>query len=53
MESAVAPTGDIGVRLSGRSSSSLFDECRATLGGRYRFPAGKNVPVYLADYCGR
>ena len=53
VESAVAPTGDIGVRLSSRSSGSLFDECRATLGGRYRFPAGKNVPSYLSDYCGR
>jgi hypothetical protein len=53
VESAVAPSGDIGVRLSGRSSSSLFDSCRAELGGRYRFPAGKNVPTYLSDYCGR
>jgi type I phosphodiesterase/nucleotide pyrophosphatase len=53
VESAVAPSGDIGVRLSGRSSSSLFDSCRAELGGRYRFPAGKNVPSYLSDYCGR
>ena len=54
VESAVAPTGDIGVRLSGRSSSSLFDSCRAELGGRYRFPTGTSpVPSYLADYCGR
>jgi hypothetical protein len=53
VESATAPSGDIGVRLSSRSSSSLFDECRTTLGGRYRFPAGKNVPAYLSDYCGR
>ena len=54
VESAVAPTGDIGVRLSGRSSSSLFDACRAALGGRYRFPTGTlPVPTYLADYCGR
>lgn len=54
VESAVAPTGDIGVRLSGRSSSSLFDACRAALGGRYRFPTGTlPVPTYLSDYCGR
>ena len=38
------------VRLSSRSSSSLFDSCGATLGGRYRFPFGKNVPTYLSDY---
>lgn len=53
VESGVAVTGDIAVRLSGRSSSSLFDSCRAALGGRYRFPAGKAVPTYLSDYCGR
>jgi hypothetical protein len=43
----VAGSGDIAVRTSSRSSSSLFDSCRATLGGRYRFPAGRNVPAYL------
>jgi len=57
VDSAVAGTGDIGVRLSGRSSGSLFDSCRATLGGRYRGPAGKNVPAYIlgggASECGR
>jgi arylsulfatase A-like enzyme len=54
VESAVAPTGDIGVRLSSRSSSSLFNSCRTLLGGRYRFPDGKNVPSYLADpFCNR
>ncbi len=47
VESAVAGSGDIGVRLSSRSSGSLFNSCRTTLGGRYRFPAGKNVPAYL------
>jgi hypothetical protein len=47
VESAVAPTGDIGVRMSGRSSSSLLNDCRTLLGGRYRSPAGKNVPSYL------
>lgn len=53
VESAVAPTGDIGVRMSSRSSSSLFDDCRTTLRGRYRFPDGKNVPSYLTADCGR
>lgn len=47
VESAIAAYGDIGVRLSGRSSGSLFDLCRATLGGRYRGPTGKNVPSYI------
>jgi hypothetical protein len=53
VESATASTGDIAVRLSSRSSSSLFDDCRATLGGRYRFPTGKAVPGYLSTFCGR
>ena len=57
VESAVAPANgiDIGVRLSDRSSSSLHNECRdTTLGGRYRFPAGLNVPTYLTEpFCGR
>ncbi len=48
VESAVAPTGDIGVRMSGRSSSTL-DACGTMLGGRYRFPTGKNVPSYLLE----
>lgn len=47
VESAVAPTGDIGVRMSGRSSGSLMNDCRTLLGGRYRSPTGKNVPSYL------
>jgi Type I phosphodiesterase / nucleotide pyrophosphatase len=46
VESAVAPNGDIGVRMSGRSSSTL-DACGTLLGGRYRRPSGKNVPAYL------
>ena len=46
VESAVAPTGDIGVRMSGRSSSTL-DACGLELGGRYRQPSGKDVPTYL------
>ena len=53
VDSATAPNGAIGVRMSSRSSSSLFDSCRTTLGGRYRFPFGTNVPSYLSDYCGR
>ncbi len=54
VESATASTGDIAVRLSSRSSSSLFDSCRTALGGRYRFPTGKNVPSYLATpFCNR
>ncbi|HWL91404.1 MAG TPA: hypothetical protein VNP90_08565, partial [Actinomycetota bacterium] len=48
VESAVAPTGDIGVRMSGRSSSTL-DACGTMLGGRYRQPSGKNVPAYLLE----
>ncbi|MET1012474.1 MAG: alkaline phosphatase family protein [Actinomycetota bacterium] len=48
VESAVAPTGDIGVRMSGRSSSTL-DACGTMLGGRYRQPSGKNVPNYLLE----
>jgi len=48
VESAVAPTGDIGVRMSGRSSSTL-DACGTLLGGRYRRPSGKNVPGYLLE----
>ena len=54
VESATASSGDIAVRLSSRSSSSLFDSCRTDLGGRYRFPTGKNVPPYLATpFCNR
>ena len=53
VESAAAPNADIAVRLSSRSSSSLFDDCRTALGGRYRFPTGKDVPAYLSDFCGR
>lgn len=58
VESAAAGRNDnIAVRLSSRSSGSLFNSCRATLGGRYRFPAGVNVPPYLigggAEECNR
>jgi Type I phosphodiesterase / nucleotide pyrophosphatase len=54
VESATASTGDIAVRLSGRSSSSLFNDCRTLLGGRYRGPTGKNVPSYIGEpFCNR
>lgn len=58
VESAAAGRDDnIAVRMSSRSSGSLFNSCRATLGGRYRFPAGVNVPAYLlgggAEECNR
>ncbi len=53
VESATAPSGDIAVRMSSRSSSTL-DSCGITLGGRYRFPSGKDVPTYLTEpFCGR
>ncbi len=51
--------GDISVKFSSRTSSTppplgtperaCFDE----LGGRYRYPAGVNVPAYLSEFCGR
>jgi hypothetical protein len=47
VDSAVQPSGDIAVRMSGRSSSTLFNSCRTLLGGRYRGPSGKNVPPYI------
>jgi hypothetical protein len=47
VETAAAPSGDIAVRMSDRSPSSLRDSCRATLGGRFRYPTGKNVPTYI------
>jgi hypothetical protein len=50
VESAVAGSGDIAVRMSGRGSAST---CPA-LGGRWRSPAGRNVPTYLTTpTCGR
>jgi len=49
---------DIHVKFSGRTSStpvagSPDAACNAELGGRYRFPDGKNVPSYLTEFCGR
>ena len=46
VESAVAPTGDIGVHVGPIVRESMND-CRTLLGGRYRSPTGKNVPSYL------
>lgn len=49
VESATAGSGDIGVRLSGRQSNvtSPFPAGCTNLGGRWRGPAGRNVPSYL------
>jgi hypothetical protein len=50
---------DIAVRFGSRSSSSPTPgstdaACNTTLGGRYRFPVGVNVPTYLTQpYCNR
>jgi hypothetical protein len=70
VESATANSGDIAVRLSDRQSNVTADYhmtaagtadggCR-NLGGRWRYPFGKNVPGYLlgpdttdATLCGR
>jgi hypothetical protein len=58
VESAIASTGDIGVRLSSRRSNVTADYptgCRnlsvngAGLNGRWREPVGKNVPAYLRE----
>ena len=57
VESATASSGDIAVRLSDRQSNLTSDYhvtaagiadggCR-NLGGRWRYPFGKNVPGYL------
>jgi hypothetical protein len=53
VESATASSGDIAVRLSGRSANDPTNPCQIELGGRYRFPTGKNVPSYLLTPCGR
>jgi hypothetical protein len=53
VESATASSGDIAVRLSGRSANDPTNPCQIELGGRYRFPTGKNVPSYLFTPCGR
>jgi predicted AlkP superfamily pyrophosphatase or phosphodiesterase len=52
VESAAAPSADIAVRMSSRTNAG--EPCEAALGGRYRFPAGKNVPAYISEpACGR
>jgi hypothetical protein len=54
VESAVAPTGDISVRLSSRQSDTSAATGCANLNGRWRYPFGKNVPTYLTEpKCGR
>ena len=54
VDSAVQPSGDIAVRMSGRQAT---EPCRTILGGRFRGPSGKNVPAYIdgggAAACGR
>ena len=53
-ESAVdTSNADIAVRFSSRTANNPDDPCQVQLGGRYRFPAGVNVPGYLLDPCGR
>jgi len=50
IDSATAPSGDIGVRMSGRGAATTCP----LLGGRWRSPSGKNVPAYLTEpTCGR
>jgi hypothetical protein len=53
-ESAVDASGaDIAVPFSSRSANDPTNPCQGELGGRYRFPAGVNVPSYPLDPCGR
>lgn len=50
IDSATAPSGDIGVRMSSRGAAA---DC-PLLGGRWRGPDGKSVPTYLSEpMCGR
>jgi len=51
---------DIAVHLSGRLGTKAAnlgdpnaDPCSVTLGGQYRIAAGRNVPGYLSEPCGR
>jgi hypothetical protein len=49
---AAAPSADIAAAMSARTNAG--EPCEAALGGRYRFPAGKNVPAYISEpACGR
>jgi arylsulfatase A-like enzyme len=53
-ESAADTFGaDIAVRFGSRSANNPSDPCQIALNGRYRGPAGVNVPAYLLDPCGR
>ncbi|HST85310.1 MAG TPA: alkaline phosphatase family protein [Kineosporiaceae bacterium] len=53
-ESAVdTSAADIAVRFGSRSANAPTDPCQIALNGRYRGPAGVNVPSYLQDPCGR
>jgi predicted AlkP superfamily pyrophosphatase or phosphodiesterase len=53
-ESAVDTSAtDIAVRFGSRSANDPTDPCQIALNGRYRRPAGVNVPAYLLDPCGR
>jgi predicted AlkP superfamily pyrophosphatase or phosphodiesterase len=53
-ESAVDTSdADIAVRFGSRSANNPADPCQIELGGRYRSPAGVNVPAYLLEPCGR
>ena len=59
-ESAVdSSDSDIHMRFSSRTSSTPPPEgtperaCFDELGGRYRYPSGKNLPPYLTEFCGR
>jgi hypothetical protein len=54
VDSVVAPSGDIGVRVSGRQRDVSKDKGCDNLGGQWRYPAGVNVPAYLTEpKCGR
>lgn len=59
MESAAAESAldtfaaEIAVRFGSRSANNPQDPCQIELNGRYRGPAGVNVPAYLLEPCGR
>lgn len=54
VDSVVAPSGDIGVRFSGRQRDVTKEKGCDNLAGAWRFPTGTNVPAYLTEpRCGR
>jgi hypothetical protein len=54
VESIAAPTADIAVRLSSRSSDVSTATGCSNLQGRWRGPSGVNVPTYISQpKCGR